>query len=112
MITHREGFIVFFYRALIEPESLGTGISYQLDTVAHENERTAALFVLSYLPVAFERELQITDRKHLIGQKDFRFRVDGDGKAETDIHAGGVSGDRGIKKFAYISEIDNGVELF
>lgn len=56
-------------------------------------------------------EFQITNCKYLVDDEDLGFKEGGDGKAETDFHATGVTLGGGVKVALYAGEIDNLIEF-
>jgi hypothetical protein len=78
--------------------------------VGHQQD--GAAFALELLdPVdALALEPLVSDGQHLVDHQDVRVDVDGDGKAEPDIHARGVELHGAIDELVEFGEVDDGIE--
>ena len=75
-----------------------------------EEHGAAALRHLGHLPQALLLEFRVADRQHFVDDQDLGLQMRRDRESEPDIHAGGKSLDRRVKKLFDFGKSDDLVE--
>ena len=96
---------------LLEQDGPSTKRLYGPHVVADEEDGAAVAADLVHLAQAFLLESRISDREHLVDDKDFGLEVGSDGESQPHVHAARVALDGRVEELLDLGEVDDLVKL-
>src|SRR5215472_14492381 len=97
--------------AVVDPDDALAKAANLIELMGDEDDSAADAGDVAHFSEAFFLEIDVADGEDFVHEQDFRLEVGGDGKGQTNVHAGGVVFDGRVNELFKLGEGNDFVEF-